>query len=326
VSAAARRARLGRPRGSVPTAAVVGPVDAAALAAVAAAGWQVRGVLAPSPFADLPLEDRVGYLDPDELCADGRVDAAVVAGEDPAAAGLLPRLRRAGLVTLLPTPAPLDVGDVLAARAVAGPEAAVGLVQRWTGWARTAAAALPLAGPPVQVTVRGWPRGPAAAAELVDVVAGWCGEVVAVAATPGPLPAERLPGGERVAWSLLTGSGATVLVAHEGPGPRVRVTTAAARLEVEPDAVRWEGGDVLPLARPPSWAPPAPEGTDPGLVATAAALADAVGGAEVRGAEAPGAGRVGVPAAAGLADLLVVARVLEALRTAARTEALVPVA
>ena len=180
------------------------------------------------------------------------------------------------------------------------------------------AAALPLVGTlPVQVTVRGWPRGRQAAAELVDLAASWCGEVAAVVAAPAPLPAQTLPGGEVVSWVMLTGSGATVLVSHDGPAPGVRLSFATARLEAGPDGARWTGGAQLPLQPLPTWVPHA-QGSPPGLVATAAALSRAVGGGDVPASTWPWP--------ADLGDLLVTARVLEALRTSARTESLVPVA
>jgi hypothetical protein len=176
----------------------------------------------------------------------------------------------------------------------------------------------------VQVTVRGWPRGRQAAAELVDLIAAWCGEIVAVVAAPAELPAAALPargqhGGAPVAWSLLTASGATVLVSHEGGPMQVRLSFASCRLEAGTSLVRWEGGDRLPLGLLPAWVP-FPQGGSPGLVATAAALVDGVGGGDVPALDRPS------PRPADLSDLLVVSRVLEALRTSARTESLVPVA
>ena len=197
-------------------------------------------------------------------------------------------------------------------------DAAVGMRARWQPWALTVAAALPLVGtPPVQVTVRGWPRSRDAAAELVDLLGAWCGEVAAVAAAPAPLPADALPDGLPVSWALLTGSGATVLVSHDGAQPEVRLSFPTARLEAGPGGARWTGGAQLPLLALPSWVPPA-GGSDPGLVATAAALSRAVGGGDVPADSWPWP--------ADLGDLLVTARVLEALRTSARTERLVPVA
>lgn len=320
MNAAARAARLDRPWGSVPTAALVGDVDPLALRA---AGWEVRGRLAASPFSG-PREDVAGYLDVDELLDDDRVDAVLLDGAEPEVAALLPLLRAAGLLVLLPGPAPLDVEAVRAARAVEGVEAYAGLVRRWEPWARTVRAALPLAGgSPVQVTVRGWPAGPAAAAELADLVSQWCGEIAAVVAAPAALPAAALPGGEPVDWALLTAGGATVLVTHTGAVPSARLSFPAARLDAGPAGARWEGGAELPLLPLPPWVPPAPRGVAPGLVAAAAALSEQLGGAEL---PALYHRRDEDVLPADLGDLLVAARVVEALRTSARTERLVATA
>jgi len=296
---------------------LAGAVDPAPLRA---AGWALRGTLSRDPYGP-SSGDRLDatYVDPDELLEDPAVDAVAVDGDDGELAPLLPRLRDSGLLLLLPTAAPLDPELVRAARAVAEPaDAAVGLLARWEPWALTVAAALPLVGtPPVQVTVRGWPRGRQAAAELVDLAASWCGEVAAVVAAPAPLPADVLPGGEAVSWAMLTGSGATVLVSHEGPAPLVRLSFATARLEAGTDGARWTGGAELPLQRLPAWVPSS-TGSPPGLVATAAALTHAVGGGDVPAQTWPWP--------ADLGDLLVAGRALQALRTSARTEQLVPVA
>jgi hypothetical protein len=312
VSSEARTARLARSPTTPPTIALAGAVEPAPLRA---AGWVLRGVLSTDPYVD--RLEAAQYVDAAEAAADPLLDAVAVDGEDAALVPLLPELRASGLLLLLPTAAPLDPEAVRAARAVPdAADAAVGLVRRWEPWARVVAAALPLAGGrPVQVTVRGWPRGPQSAAELVDLVASWCDEVVAVVAAPGPLPAVALPDGPAVAWALLTASGATVLVSHEGDRPRVRLSFPAARLNAGPDGVHWEGGDILLLPAEQLVPPP---GVHPGMVQTAAALAAATGGRDVPGEQWPWP--------ADLGDLLVVARVLEALRTSARTEQLVPVA
>jgi hypothetical protein len=301
----------------------VGDVDAAP---VRAGGWEIRGRLAVSPFGRPAgrREDAAGYLDAGELLADGRVDCAVVDGTDPELAALLPRLRRAGLLVLLPTPAPLDVAVLHEAGTSDRPEVGVGLVRRWEPWLRTVTAALPLAGGPVlQASVAGWPTGAAEAAELADLVRGWCGEVVAVVAAPAALPAERLARGEPVDWALLCGDGGTVLVSHHGQGPDLRLSFAGARLLARGDGVRWEGGEQLPLLALPAWVPPAPRGVPVGLVATAAALSEALGGGDF---QAPFWRDDQLSRPAGLSDLLVAARVVEALEASARTGSPVAIA
>jgi hypothetical protein len=313
---AARAARLSRPAGSPPTMAVAGGIDPAVLRA---AGWSLRGVLSEDPYVD--RLDAATYVHPAELCADPRIDAVALDGSDRELAALLPELRESGLLLLLPTADPQDVDLVRAAVQVPdAADACVGLLRRWEPWAVTVAAALPLAGgPPVQVTVRGWPRGRQAAAELVDLVSAWCGDVVAALAAPAVLPAAELPGGAAVSWALLTASGATVLVSHEGEQESVRLSFATARLLAGPGGASWEGGAELPLgAGLPAPARALPPGLDPALVAVAAALAGAVGGGDVAAESWPWP--------ADLADLLAVTRVLEALRSSARTELLVPIA
>lgn len=317
---AAREARLTRDPGTRPTAAVAGDVDPGVLRAT---GWQVRGRLLTTPYDD--PRDVPSYAGVADLVEDADLDLVVLDAADPLLARALPELREAGLLVLLPTPAPLDEDLLRAARAVEGAQdVAVALLSRWEPWACTVAAALPLAGgPPLQVTVRGWPRGPAAAAELTDLVAGWCGDIAAVVAAPGPLPADALPGGARVAWSLLTASGATVLVSHDDGPPLVRLSFASARLEAGPLGARWEGGAELPLLAPPDPLPadrtaPPPPGTPAGLLACATALRSAVGLGDVPA--------VGWPWPADLGNLLTAARVLAALRESARAEQLVRVA
>jgi len=291
---------------------VAGDVDPAPLRA---AGWSLRGVLSVDPYVD--RLDAATYVDPSEVCDDPEVDAVALDGAERELAALLPELRASGLLLLLPTADPQDVELVRAARAV--PEAAdacVGLLRRFEPWTTTVAAAVPLAGaPPVQLTVRGWPRGRQAAAELVDLASAWCGAVVAVVAAPAVLPADELSGDAAVSWALLTDSGATVLVSHGGGPEQVRLSFPTARLLAGADRVRWEGGAELLL--PPSERG-GPDRPDPRAVACAAALTRAVGGGDVATQRWPWP--------ADLGDLLVVSRVLEALRTSASTERLVPVA
>jgi hypothetical protein len=318
--------------------ALAGAVDGNALRA---AGWQVRGALNVTPYDD--LRDVPSYAGVEDLLADPSLDAVALDGRDDLLARHLPLLLEQGLHVLLPGPAPLDPAVLRDARAVRDPvfgsgparlvdhpdrparsgaapaEVAVGLLERWEPWALTAAAAIPLVGTPVlQVTVRGWPRGVAAAAELVDLARSWCGDVVAVAAAPAPLPAAALGDGVPVAWSLLHASGATTLVSHEGAPVLARLSFATARLEVGPLGGRWAGGAELPLLRTPDRRDvphtcAIPPGTPAGLVGCAVDLLHAVPRAEIRAQDWPWP--------ADLGDLQAVTRVLAALRESARAEA-----
>lgn len=272
-----------------------------------AAGWRVCGALQVLPYDD--PGDVPSYASLDELLEDG-LDAVVLDGEDPHLAGHLPDLLAAGLALLLPSPAPLEPELLRLARDTS-PDAlvAVALVQRWEPWAATTRAALPLVdGPPLQCTVRGWPRGRGPAAELVDLTRQWCGDVVGVTARPARLPAEELAAGVPVAWSLLHESGATTLVSHEDAPPVVRLSFAGARWEAGPLGARWLGGAEIPLATP-RLPGTAPAGTPHGLLRTAAWLLEAV-----RSEAAP------QPEAAGLGDLQAVERALSGLRESARRE------
>lgn len=272
-----------------------------------AAGWRVSGALQLMPYDD--PADVPSYATMDELLRDD-LDAVALSAADPHVAGHLPDLVGSGLAVLLPSAAPLD-GDLLRVARNAAPDAlvAVGLLQRWEPWAGTTTKALHhLDGPPVQCTVRGWPRGQAAAAELVDLVRAWCGDVVGVAARPARLPADELAPGIVVSWALLHEAGTTTLVSHDDAPPVVRLSWPSARWEAGPLGARWIGGAEVPLTTPrlPGTVPP---GTSPGLLAVASWLRDAITTEQLR-----------TPAAAGLGDLQAVARVLSALRESARTE------
>lgn len=328
-----------------PAIALAGAVDGAVLRA---AGWLVRGALHLTPYDD--LRDVPSYPGLEDLLADASLDAVALDGQDPLLARHLPTLLEHGLHVLLTSPAPLDPDVLRAARGVQGPgydagpprrvddparparsgvapaEVAVALLQRWEPWALTAAAAAPLVATPVlQATVRGWPRGLAAAAELVDLARSWCGDVVSVTAAPAPLPAPELAPGLPVAWSLLHASGATTLVSHEGAPTVVRLSFDTARLEAGPLGARWVGGPELPLLPSPDRralpddgpaAPlrlPVPPGTPAGLLGSAVSLLHAVPLGAVDTHTWPWPGDLG--------DLQAISRVLAALRESARSEA-----
>ena len=299
--------------------ALVGDVDGGVLRA---AGWDVRGALTTMPYDD--PRDVPSYASIDDLCADDGLDAVALDGSDPLLARHLPVLRANGKHVLLASAAPLDLTVLRAARTVeTAAEVVVALAERWEPWALTVAAALPLVGSPaLQVTVRGWSTGEAAAAELVDLAQAWCGEVVAVVAAPAPLPAASLGEGLPVAWSLLHASGATVLVSHRGSPPLARLSFATARLEAGPLGARWVGGAELPLLATPDrrevpLRAAVPPGTSAGLLACAVDLLAVTRGRELA--------TLDWPWPADLGDLQAVGRVLAALRESARTEALVRV-
>jgi hypothetical protein len=182
--------------------------------------------------------------------------------------------------------------------------------QRWRAPVARVARALDSGelGPPAQLTVRGWPTGAAPTAELLDVVTRWCGDVVAVCASPDELPARELPGGATVRWALLTSSGATVLVAHDGAGsPLMRLSCPQGRVDVE--AGPGDGtlqGPFEPLPLEDQLSP-----TD-GLRSTATRLVEAVARSE--GVAYP---YDGWPWPSTLRDLFVVERIREALRFSA---------
>ncbi len=296
--------------------ALLGDVDPELVHELAQVGLPVRGVLAGDPFDAAP-RPRVArhYSGVADLVADARgpLRAVVLPASSPLAPAL-PDLVAEGLAVLLPDPAPWDAAVLRSARAAAADRdvgVAVLLHERHRGWAALVGGALSGRPAPQQVTVRGWPRGAVAAAELVDLVRAWCGDVVAAAAVPAALPADVLPGGVPVAWSLLTARGSTVLVSHEGGPVQVRLSLPPTRLLAGPDAVGWEGAEaVVPAQR-----------DDPSVAAFAAAVAAGTAEPlELAGGRADGPPGPGRPGVAGLADLVATARVLAALRTSARTE------
>lgn len=299
--------------------ALAGAVDGGVLRA---AGWQVRGSLHLTPYSLLPggLRDVPSYPGIEDLLADVTLNAVALDGGDDLLARHLPALLERGLHVLLPEPAPLDPAILRDARSVESPaEVAVGFLERWEPWALTAAAAIPAVGTAVvQATVRGWPRGVSAAAELVDLARSWCGDVVAATAAPAPLPAPLLEPGVPVAWSLLHASGATTLVSHEGAPTVARLSFDTARLEVGPLGARWVGGAEIPLQSTPDrrdipFAAAIPPGTARGLLGCAVDLLHAVPTAEIATGQWPWP--------ADLGDLQAASRVLAALRESARSEA-----
>ncbi|MDX6206633.1 MAG: hypothetical protein QOF39_2690 [Frankiales bacterium] len=317
---AQRRSRAADfPRTERPTIALVSDQpDLPMLGVLTDAGWSVTGVLAADVFdgllwaAQSPGVAR-NYLDLPDLLSDPSLDACCLSLPAAGMGPVLVATLQAGLHTLLPEPAELGADTVrraLEAAEDSGAEHAVAMQQRWRAPVATVARALDSGrlGPPAQLTVRGWPTGAAPTAELLDVVTRWCGDVVAVCASPEELPARELPGGATVRWALLTASGATVLVAHDGAGaPLMRLSCPQGRVEVEagPGDGTLDGPADLPTL------PAEPTRTD-GLRSTASRLAEAVIRSE--GVAAP---YDGWPWPSTLRDLFVVERIREALRSSA---------
>ncbi len=235
----------------MPTAAVAGDVDAGVLRA---AGWQVAGRLAadavrrPARRARLRRPRRAARGPPGRPGRPRRrrrPPRRVPAAAAPGRAARAAHRRR-------PRSTPTWSAPRGRARAGRGgrPGAALGALGA-DGRGRAAAGARP-AGPGDRA---GLAAGRGAAAELVDLVQSWCGDVVSVTAAPAALPARALPGGARVGWSLLTACGATVLVSADDAPPLARLSFPAARLEAGPLGARWVGGAELPLL--PTAGPPA---------------------------------------------------------------------
>jgi predicted dehydrogenase len=191
-------------------------------ARLADAGADLVGLLAPEPLESLAWAAAAGarraYPDLRSLLAD-EVEAVCLDLDLPAGLALARTVAHAGLDLLL---ARVDtLGDSAALRtlveAAQVEEVAVTAALRSRAWLSVSAARNLLGplGALRQMTVVGWPLGRGARLELVDMVRRLCGDVLAVCAAPGAMPAADLRPGEPVTLALLTGSGATVLVAEK---------------------------------------------------------------------------------------------------------------
>lgn len=325
---AVREQRCDRPAtrlpGELPTLAIVAdrPTDTLP-PLLTRAGWRVTGLLTADVFDGLLWASRTpgvarSYVELAELLLDPTADA-VCLDLDASAGPTLDAVLHAGLHVLLPRPVDLDTEAVRRALATAeesGAEHAVVLLERWRRSFATVTALRDSGelGVPRQLTVRGWPTGPGATVELVDLVTRWAGDVVAACAAPGRLPAAELPGGHPVRWALLTELGCTVLVAPGGaPEPLLRLSCPQGRLEATPSTLAWAGGGAVPLLAGSS--DPVDNQVE-ALLATAGPLAATA----LHGAAGPPdpveAARVW-PWPATLRDLFVGATVRESLRTSA---------
>jgi hypothetical protein len=258
-------------------------------------------------------------MDLEALLDDAAVDAVAVDGDDRDLAPLLPELRDSGLLLLLPSAAPLEPDLVRAARAVPSPRTprwparALGARGRGTVARRSRSSARR----PVQVHGARLAAGRQAAAGARRPGRELVRRGGAVVAAPAPLPAQALPGGAAVSVGAAHGIGCHRAGLARRGRAGARLSFATARLEAGPAASAGPGERSCRCCRSPRGCPH-PQGSPPGSSRPPPALAAAVGGGDVPAETWPWP--------ADLGDLLVVARVLEALRTSARTEALVPVA
>ena len=256
------------------------------------AGLDVVGLLAPEPLESLAWAAEAGapraYSDLGALLSD-RLEAVCVELAPPASDLVAQRAAEAGLHVLL-VRAVCD--DPAALRAVADVAEDADLAhvvafedRAWPS-APHVAASVPTLGRLTQMTVVGAPSGRLGRAEILDLTARWCGDVLAVCADPASMPARQLTAAAPVTLALLTTSGATVLV-HERMGGRLTEATFTlcgeeGRIVVEGTRIRQAGqGGVHTV-----WMP-APAAGRPALAEATSDLVHAVGlgdPAMVRGA------------------------------------------
>jgi hypothetical protein len=212
------------------------------------AGLDVVGLLAPEPLESLAWAAEAGapraYGDLGALLSDN-LEAVCIELAPPASDLVARRAAEAGLHVLLVRAA---TGDPAALRAVADAAEEADLTHVVAFDDRAWPAALhvqtevPTLGRLTQMTVLGAPSGPLGRAEILDLTARWCGDVLAVCADPAGMPARLLTPTAPVTLALLTASGATVLV-HEQMGGRLATATftlcgQAGRMVVEGRQVR----------------------------------------------------------------------------------------
>jgi len=257
------------------------------------------GLLAPEPLESLAWASSYGadraYLDLPALVGD-RVEVVVVDLAGTAGLRTAEVLVDAGLGVVLtrPEPSPVSVLRDLAATAeVAGVAVGAVLGSRTRPSVAVLADEIPRVAPLRQVTVTGWPIGAAARLHLVDLVRRLAGDVVAVCAAPGAMPATSLGDRLPVTLALLTNDAVTVLVSESADGhwgSALVTASGTGRLVLQGDQVlRQDARGVL--AVPVSEAPACAVGRLAGLLA---------------------AGDLG--SAASLADLLAASRVLDIAR------------
>jgi predicted dehydrogenase len=234
-------------------AVVTDGADRATVGALRAAGAEVVGLLGPDPFDSLAwsaAEDvQRCYPDLGELLRDS-TDAVCVDDAGPSAVHVTRAALRAGRHVLLSRPVTVERELLEVADSSTLVTAVAMRTRAWPG-ASAVAQALPFLDLITQVTVVGWPHDDRL--ELIDVVRRWCGDIVAVCASPAAMPATSLAG-RPVTLALLTATGATVLVAEDPEdapsrtpvitlvGTAGRVVVAGSRLQRQATA----DGQTLP--------------------------------------------------------------------------------
>jgi len=276
----------------VATALVTDGSQRETAAVLRAAGLEVVGLLAPEPLESLAwaaeAEAARAYVDLAALLGDD-IEAVCIEMAPPASDLIAQRAAEAGLHVLLIQPV---TGDPAALRALAdvAEDADLAHVVAFDDRAWPAAwhveATVPALGRLTQMTVVGAPSGPLGRAEILDLTARWCGDVLAVCADPDGMPARLLTAGAPVTLALLTASGATVLV-HERMGGTLTEATFTlcgeeGRTVVEGRRVRVADHGGVHTAWMPASVP-----DRPGLVGAAGDLARAIESSDpatVRGA------------------------------------------
>ncbi|KPM52780.1 dehydrogenase [Frankia sp. CcI49] len=182
------------------------------------AGVDVVGLLAPEPLESLAWAAEAGapraYSDLIALLSDD-IEAVCVEMAPPASDIVARRAAEAGLHVLLAKPATAEAESLRAVADIAE-DADLAHVVALDGRAWPAAwhvqASVHSLGRLSQITVVGAPAGPVGRAEMIDLALRWCGEIVAVCADPGSMPATALTPDAPVTLALLAASGTTILI------------------------------------------------------------------------------------------------------------------
>jgi hypothetical protein len=190
--------------------------------AARAGGADVVGLLAPDALESLVWAAEAqadhGYSALDALAADA-VEAACLDLPLAEACRVGGLLLEDGVSVVLARPELPDRAEaraLLDAASIGNASATISLRTRPWSALSSAAALVPSIGPLTQVTVKQWPAGRAARAELCDLVRRLCGDVLAVCASAAAMPAHELAPAAPVTLALLTADGTTVLV-NESP-------------------------------------------------------------------------------------------------------------